>query len=88
MQTWAVAYIAGTPNVETFMFVIHTRVLDEKATVMSTGIAADNFEERQDAERHLDKLVEQSQPNAGRDSNRCIWWIQKDKVVTVYTITP
>ena len=70
------------------MFVIHTRVLDEKAAVVSTGIAASHFEQRQDAERHLDKLVEQSQPNSGRDSNRCIWWIQKNKIVTVYTISP
>ena len=70
------------------MFVIYARVLDEKAAVVSTGIAAGNFEERQDAERHLDKLVEQSQPNSGRDPNRCIWWIQKNKIVTVYTISP
>src|SRR4051812_32743894 len=88
VQTWAVAYIAGTPNVEIFMFVIHTRVLDEKATVVSTGIADGRFDERQDAERHLDQLVERSQPNAGRDSNRCVWWIQEDKIVTVYTINP
>ena len=70
------------------MFVIHTRVLDEKATVVSTGIAEGRFGERQDAERHLDQLVEQSQPNAGRDPNRCIWWIQKNKIVTVYTVSP
>ena len=43
VQSWAVAYIAGTPNVETFMFVIHTRVLDEKATVVSTAVAAGHF---------------------------------------------
>ena len=88
VQTCAIAYIAGTPNVETLMFVIHTRVLDEKAVVVSTGIAAGHFEERQDAERHLDKLVEQSQPNAGRDSSGCIWWIRKNSIVTVYTISP
>jgi hypothetical protein len=88
VQTCAIAYIAGTPNVETLMFVIHTRVLDEKAVVVSTGIAAGHFEERQDAEQHLDQLVEQSQPNAGRDSNRTIWWVQKNKTVTVYTISP
>jgi hypothetical protein len=70
------------------MFVIHTRVLDEKAAVVSTGIAAGHFEERQHAERHLDKLVEQSQPNAGRDANGCVWWIQENKIVTVYTISP
>ena len=70
------------------MFVIHTRVLDEKAAVVSTGVAAGNFEERQDAELHLDKLVEQSQPNSGRDSNGTIWWIQKNRIVTVYTISP
>ena len=70
------------------MFVIHTRVLDEKAAVVSTGVAANNFEQRRDAERHLDQLVEQSQPNAGRDSRGCIWWIQADKIVTVYTISP
>jgi len=70
------------------MFVIHTRVLDEKAAVVSTGIAAGNFAERHDAERHLDKLVEQSQPNSGSDSNRCIWWIQNNRIVTVYTISP
>ena len=70
------------------MFMIHTRVLDEKAAVVSTGIAAGHFEERQDAERHLDRLVDQSRPNAGRDSNGCIWWIQNDRIVTVYTINP
>jgi hypothetical protein len=70
------------------MFVIHTRVLDEKATVVSIGVAAGAFEERQDAERHLDELVEQSQPNSGRDSDRCIWWIQNNRIVTVYTISP
>ena len=51
-------------------------------------VAAGNFEERQDAELHLDKLVEQSQPNSGRDSNGTIWWIQKNRIVTVYTISP
>ena len=70
------------------MFVIHMRVLDEKAADVSTAVAAGHFEERQAAERHLDKLVEQSQPNSGRDSNRTIWWIQKNKIVTVYTISP
>jgi len=75
-------------NVETFMFVIHTRVLDENAVVVSTGVGTDHFEKRQDAERHLDKVVEQSQPSSGRDSNGCIWWIQKNRIVTVYTISP
>lgn len=70
------------------MFVIHSRVLDEKAAVVSTGIAADRFQDRQAAERHLDKLVEQSQPNAGRDSNGCMWWTQNNRIVTVYTISP
>ena len=70
------------------MFVIRTRILDEKAAVVSTGVAAGPFKERQDAERHLDKLVEQSQPNAGHDPSRCMWWIQQNKIVTVYTISP
>jgi hypothetical protein len=75
-------------NVETSMFVIHTRVLDEKAAVVSTGVVAGRFEERQAAELHLDKLVEQFQPNAGRDPNGYSWWIQQNKIVTVYTISP
>ena len=70
------------------MFVIHTRVLDEKAVVVSTGVAAGRFADRHDAEQHLDQLVEQSQPGAGRDANRCMWWIQENKIVTVYTISP
>jgi hypothetical protein len=55
---------------------------------VSTGVAAGHFEARQDAERHLDKLVEQSQPNSGRDSNGPIWWIQTNRIVTIYTISP
>jgi hypothetical protein len=75
-------------KVEILMFVIHTRVLDEKAVVVSTGFAADSFQQRRDAEQHLDKLVAQSQPNAGHDSRRCIWWTQENRIVTVYTISP
>jgi hypothetical protein len=70
------------------MFVIHTRVLDEKAAVVSTEVGADNFKQRQDAERHLDQLVEQAQPHAGHDTRRCMWWIQENRIVTVYTISP
>lgn len=70
------------------MFVIHTRVLDEKAAIVSTGVVAGHFEERQAAELHLDNLIEQSKPNAGHDSKRYVWWVRESGTVTLYTIVP
>jgi hypothetical protein len=71
---------------EEWMLQVYVRTFDLNGKLLNTAISGGGSSSRPELERHLDKLIEGSKPNAGYDPEQGYWWIRGDHTLDRYTI--